>query len=1155
MSDLKISELFEISGRFLRSAHLERDFHDPNALNEYILSDFARNCLERLTKGLANNSGQRAWRITGDYGTGKSSFALFLAHWFAGEATNFPKPIKKVVDYKHYIDKEPRYVPVLVTGSRCPLRGSLLRALYDCLNSIHTRGKKSKILLELEKCIKSKNQISDEQLINFVIDSNRHIIFSNKGTGLLIIIDELGKFLEFAALYPEQQDVYLLQKLAEVASRSGQKPFFIIGLLHQGFNAYADQLSQSGQREWEKVAARFEELIFNQPIEQTSTLISSALQVRKNKLPKYHVESLIRDMEDTINLGWFGAAPAKNTLLNNATNFYPLHPTILPVLVRLFSRFGQNERSLFSFLLSNEPFGLQFFSEKSFVKKGHCYRLSDLYDYVRFNFGYRLSVQNYRSHWNHIESMVDSFATNNELELKILKTIGIINLINQNDLLATEQSIIIALKNSSYSSKDIRNSLKILEKKRHVIYHRGAAGGYCLWPHTSVDLDQALENAKKALGTPQNVSIIVKDYIDPTPIVARRHYIQTGNLRHFEVLYCSVSDLPLTIKKIKDDADGAIIIPLCETKEERVEALEFINHPTLKKSPNILLAIPPQLSILTGLVQEAQRWAWVARNTPELGGDRFAAKEVSIQIDFSRSSLLKQINSFIGLRQFTGHLDLEWYQQGKSIVISSGRDLLSHLSEICDKVYSKAPQTKNELVNRRTLSAAATAARMRLIERMLNETSKPFLGMDPNKKPPEMSVYLSVLRQSNLHQLQDDSWGIILPDKKKDVCNIVPAFERIKQILKNNPDNKILITDIYTELKKPPYGVREGIIPILLAAFKVVHEHEIAFYENGSFSRIMAGEEFQRLIRAPHTFEIQYCKIEGIRTEIFNKLVTALGLPKNKDQRPELLDIVQPLCIFTANLPRYVHSTKKLSREALAVRDAILLAREPIKLLFYDLPKACGLRPFNTDEIFEEAAVLDFVKRLKDSINELKIACPELKERLQKQIQEAFNNAKPFKKFRHSVAERAERIAISISEPKLKAFCLRLMDDNLPEFEWVESIASYLTSKPPDKWQDIDESNFYQKLIENTSRFSRVESVLFSKEGNLENSIGMRFALTRSDGREKENVFYLNSDEEQKVKELQTEVRAIIEKHKHIGFAATFRVLWDNLPRNAQEKK
>ena len=195
MPELKISGLFEISNRFLRSAHLERDFHDPNALNEYILSDFARNCLKRLAKGLENNSGQRAWRITGDYGSGKSSFALFLAHWFAGEAGNFPKPIKNLVDYKHYIDEGPRYIPILVTGSRLPLRDSLLKALYDCLSLIHTRGKKPKILLELEKAIQSKDQISDEQLINYIINSNRYIILSNKGTGALIIIDELGKSL------------------------------------------------------------------------------------------------------------------------------------------------------------------------------------------------------------------------------------------------------------------------------------------------------------------------------------------------------------------------------------------------------------------------------------------------------------------------------------------------------------------------------------------------------------------------------------------------------------------------------------------------------------------------------------------------------------------------------------------------------------------------------------------------------------------------------------------------------------------------------------------------------------------------------------------------------------------------------------------------
>ena len=98
-----------------------------------------------------------------------------------------------------------------------------------------------------------------------------------------------------------------------------------------------------------------------------------------------------------------------------ASRLYPLHPTVLPVLTRLFSRFGQNERSLFSFLLSSEPFGLQMFAERP-ASPRTFYRLSDLYDYARATFGHRLSVQSYRNHWNLIESIVESFPADHAVE-------------------------------------------------------------------------------------------------------------------------------------------------------------------------------------------------------------------------------------------------------------------------------------------------------------------------------------------------------------------------------------------------------------------------------------------------------------------------------------------------------------------------------------------------------------------------------------------------------------------------------------------------------------------------------------------------------------------------------------------------------------------
>jgi hypothetical protein len=69
--------------------------------------------------------------------------------------------------------------------------------------------------------------------------------------------DELGTFLEFAAHNPQQQDVFLLQRLAELAAASDKAaPMFLVGMLHQGFDAYAENLDPSTQREWEKPKLR-----------------------------------------------------------------------------------------------------------------------------------------------------------------------------------------------------------------------------------------------------------------------------------------------------------------------------------------------------------------------------------------------------------------------------------------------------------------------------------------------------------------------------------------------------------------------------------------------------------------------------------------------------------------------------------------------------------------------------------------------------------------------------------------------------------------------------------------------------------------------------------------------------------------------------------
>ena len=86
MSDQPISAIFNITPRYLRSVNLERDFNDPRSLENYILTPHGSQCLGQLALGLRRGGTERAWRFTGNYGSGKSSFALLVAHWFSGNA-------------------------------------------------------------------------------------------------------------------------------------------------------------------------------------------------------------------------------------------------------------------------------------------------------------------------------------------------------------------------------------------------------------------------------------------------------------------------------------------------------------------------------------------------------------------------------------------------------------------------------------------------------------------------------------------------------------------------------------------------------------------------------------------------------------------------------------------------------------------------------------------------------------------------------------------------------------------------------------------------------------------------------------------------------------------------------------------------------------
>jgi hypothetical protein len=146
------------------------------------------------------------------------------------------------------------------------------------------------------------------------------------------------------------------------------------------------------------------------------------------------------------------------------------------------------------------------------------------------------------------------------------------------------------------------------------------------------------------------VSPLIQSYLETRPLVARRHYIETGNLRHFEVVFSPVEDLAESVKFSYDSADGRIVVALCETVVEHQDALRFATSGALEHLPEVLLAVPSPLGVLGKLFQEVQRWDWVFANTEELNNDSYAREEVSRQLIEARQALDKSVKSLIGLQ-------------------------------------------------------------------------------------------------------------------------------------------------------------------------------------------------------------------------------------------------------------------------------------------------------------------------------------------------------------------------------------------------------------------------------------------------------------------------------------------------------------------------
>lgn len=259
---MALSDRVRIARRFLRSIRIDADLGDSAALEGFICPQSSADILMTMARHEAE-TGQGAFTWTGPYGSGKSSLVVALSALLNGNA-GLQKEATKVFGQK------------------------LTKAVWTALppgpkgwRVLPVVARRDDPVTVIGEAVKQAGLVSRQPRGGWT-ESNLIATLTEAAAekpkthgGLVLFIDEMGKFLEAAA--QDGSDIYILQQLAEAASRSRGR-FLVVGVLHQAFEEYAHRLSHEMRDEWAKIQGRFIDLVVNTVGEEQIDLISRAIE-------------------------------------------------------------------------------------------------------------------------------------------------------------------------------------------------------------------------------------------------------------------------------------------------------------------------------------------------------------------------------------------------------------------------------------------------------------------------------------------------------------------------------------------------------------------------------------------------------------------------------------------------------------------------------------------------------------------------------------------------------------------------------------------------------------------------------------------------------------------------------------------------------------
>ncbi len=1056
---------------------------DINAELEYVVTPNAQQVYNQIINDY--KTGVRSFNIVGTFGTGKSTFLLAFERNINGQTKYFSEK---------GLDNVKAFKIINLIGEPDSIIESFARTF-----GIDTKKK-------------FRSQDIFENIDKYYADLEK------QKKGLVIVVDELGKFLEYAAGNNPGRELYFIQQLAEYVNDPDKEILFIT-TLHQDFNEYAKDLSKAQSNEWDKVKGRMKEITFNEPVEQLLLVVAERLSAIGSHVKDKHFAELFKSIEVS------KAFPLKDYFnLDYAEWLLPFDILAAAVLTVSLQKYGQNERSLFSFIMSNDPLGIHNFNRE----ENPYYNVSCVYDYLIHNFYSHLTTR-YNQHyiqWAGIRTAIERTEGNMTDRVaeavKIVKVIGLLNIFASASIRLNEEF----LKSYCTYALNIKNPekiIKILEGKRIIRFVKHA-NKYILFEGTDLDIELAIDNAGNLVEKVTNVVHHLNQYFDFPYVAAKGIYFEKGTPRFFAF---QLSETPLKIAP-EGEVDGFINLifsdniketDIVEVSKSSNEAILYGWYKNNTEIRNLLFEISKIKKVKEDHVDDK-----VAIR--EL--DNILQHQVNLLNHFVIGSLYKQ-NSYI-----------KWFSRGKEVRVSDRKTFNQLLSAICRKVYSDTPAYKNEMVNKTRLSGPIATARKGFLKLLVDEWDKKDIGFDSTKFPPEKTIYLSLMKDTGIHRKENGIYILDAPTNPD--SQMGPLWDACNHFLESTYTGRRNLQELVDMLTAKPFKLKHGFINFWLPLFLFIKRDDFALFNEDGYIPFLSQETLELVSKDPDDYEVKAFHIDGARLNVFNGYRVLLEQSTQQKATNKLfIETIRPFLTFYKKLPDYTKKTQRLEKKTIALRDAIAFARDPEDSFFNQFPKAMG---YDMTELQKSPAKLkNYSNEFQESIRQIRTCYDRLVESVEDFILENIVGQKlGFPEYRIELQKRYAGLKKYLLLSHQKSFFQRLYSETADNKAWLNSIVQACLGKSLEVISDEEVHILYEKLKDIFHELDNLTEI--SNSGlDLEKEIAVKFEITSFVEGLKKNLVRLPKSKTKQLLQLQSVLKTKLSGDKQLDIATLAKLL------------